>query len=62
MGVPGSSLLGYTMHWNVGELWSGGAYGLEGSVMTTVAVMILFFVVQRAIPAKDAPEVFPEAI
>jgi hypothetical protein len=62
MGVPGSSLVGYTMHWNAGELWSGGAYGLEGSLMTTVAVVVLFFVVQRAIPAKDVPEVFPEAL
>jgi uncharacterized protein len=58
MGVPGSSLLGYRLHWNVGDVWSGGDYGLEGSVMTTVAVVVLFFVVQRAIPAKDAPDVF----
>lgn len=58
MGVPGGSLLGYTLRWNVGELWSGGAYGLEGSVMTTVAVAVLFFVIRRVIPAKDAPEAF----
>lgn len=49
MGVPG-----YALHWSAGDLWSGGAYGFEGSVLTTVIVVVLFFVLRRAIPARDA--------
>ena len=26
---------GYTLEWNVGVLWSGGGYGVEGSLLTT---------------------------
>ncbi len=35
---------GYEMTWNAGPLWSGGAYGPEGSVLTTgvLALMGLF--------------------
>jgi membrane protease YdiL (CAAX protease family) len=53
MGVPGSALVSYELHWNASEIWSGGAYGFEGSVMTTMAVLVLFFVIQRAIPQTD---------
>lgn len=44
---------GYAMHWRTGDLWSGGEYGPEGSVLTTAAVAALFFVVQRVIPSVD---------
>jgi membrane protease YdiL (CAAX protease family) len=49
MGVPG-----YALHWSASDLWSGGAYGFEGSAMTTVAVVVLFFVLRRAIPRRSA--------
>jgi hypothetical protein len=45
---------GYALHWSAGESWSGGAYGFEGSVLTTAAVVILFFVLRRVIPQRDA--------
>ncbi|MGA3028072.1 MAG: CPBP family intramembrane glutamic endopeptidase [Bryobacteraceae bacterium] len=35
IGVP------YTLKWNAGWLWSGGEYGPEGGVLTTVVVLIL---------------------
>ncbi len=36
---------GYEMTWNAGPVWSGGAYGLEGSLLTTgVLVLMLLFV------------------
>ena len=36
---------GYEMTWNAGPLWSGGAYGPEGSLLTTgVLVLMLLFV------------------
>jgi membrane protease YdiL (CAAX protease family) len=48
MGVPG-----YALRWSAGDLWSGGPYGFEGSVLTTAAVVILFFVLRRVIPKRD---------
>ena len=39
---------GYSMHWKVGELWSGGAYGPEGGLLTTVTVVAVFFYLQKA--------------
>jgi membrane protease YdiL (CAAX protease family) len=35
---------GYAMHWKAGDLWSGGAYGPEGSLLTlfVLALLVLF--------------------
>ncbi len=51
----GSNLSGFTMgvtgyglHWKVGELWSGGAYGPEGGLLTTAVVGVLFVFLLRA--------------
>jgi len=41
---------GYTLEWKVGVLWSGGGYGVEGSLLTTAIVVALFFVLQKLIP------------
>ena len=41
-------LTGYALHWSVGNLWSGGDYGPEGSLLTTLSVIVLFWVVTRA--------------
>jgi hypothetical protein len=38
---------GYSLHWKTSELWSGGAYGPEGSILTTAAVVALFFVLHK---------------
>ncbi|MGA3185989.1 MAG: type II CAAX endopeptidase family protein [Bryobacteraceae bacterium] len=38
---------GYALHWSAGDLWSGGGYGPEGSVLTTAIVIVLFFVLHR---------------
>jgi uncharacterized protein len=38
---------GYALHWSAGDVWSGGGYGPEGSVMTTAIVIVLFFVLHR---------------
>lgn len=46
-------VVGYGLRWNKGELWSGGAYGLEGSLMTTIGVVALFFVIKRATARTD---------
>ncbi|HLH43483.1 MAG TPA: type II CAAX endopeptidase family protein [Bryobacteraceae bacterium] len=48
-------LTGYALHWSVGSLWSGGDYGPEGSLSTTLAVIALFWVVAKAVPVAAAP-------
>ncbi len=44
---------GYELHWKASVLWSGGSYGLEGSVFTSFAVIALFFVLHRVVPESD---------
>jgi membrane protease YdiL (CAAX protease family) len=43
-------LTGYGLRWRAGDLWSGGGYGPEGSVLTTGIVAALFFVLERVTP------------
>jgi membrane protease YdiL (CAAX protease family) len=38
---------GYALHWKTSDLISGGAYGPEGSLLTTGVVVMLFFVIHR---------------
>ena len=47
---------GYTLQWNVNVFWSGGNYGVEGSALTTLIVVALFFGIQKLIPPADATE------
>jgi hypothetical protein len=47
-------LTGYALRWSAGSLWSGGDYGPEGSLTTTLAVIALFWVVSRV---GDRPRV-----
>jgi membrane protease YdiL (CAAX protease family) len=37
----------YKYQWDLGPLWSGGAYGPEGGVLTTIFVVALFFLLAR---------------
>jgi hypothetical protein len=48
---------GHTLRWSVGELWSGGAYGPEGGVLTTAIVFVLFYVLFRWGPTDERREV-----
>ncbi len=40
-------LTGHTLEWRASELWSGGDYGPEGSVLTLLVVVVLFFTLHR---------------
>lgn len=44
-------LVGYRLVWKAGDLWSGGSYGPEASLLATVVLLVLFAVVAR-IPVK----------
>ena len=50
------SVTGYTLAWNVGALWSGGGYGVEGSVLTSGIVVALFFVLAKVVPQSEVTE------
>ena len=39
---------GYALHWKIGPVWSGGAYGPEGGVLTSVVVVLLFVYLWKA--------------
>jgi membrane protease YdiL (CAAX protease family) len=41
-------LTGYRLQWNVGPLWSGGDYGPEASILTSVVLFALFLFVWKA--------------
>jgi uncharacterized protein len=41
-------LTGYRMDWTVGSLWSGGEYGPEGSILTSVVLFLLAWFVWKA--------------
>jgi membrane protease YdiL (CAAX protease family) len=47
---------GYTLKWNVAALWSGGDYGVEGSVLTTGIVVALFFALRKLVPSAEHME------
>jgi membrane protease YdiL (CAAX protease family) len=38
---------GYALRWKTSDILSGGAYGPEGSLLTTGVVVVLFFVLHR---------------
>ena len=53
------SLSGYTMEAKGQELWSGGAYGPEGSILTTIVAVMLAIWLWKA-KFGGAPDIEPE--
>jgi CAAX protease family protein len=43
----------YTMQWSAAPIWSGGEYGPEGSLITSIALVFLFLFLWRAPVAKQ---------
>jgi hypothetical protein len=39
---------GYSLHWKIGGLWSGGEYGPEGGLLTSAIVVLLFIFLHKA--------------
>jgi hypothetical protein len=53
---------GYEMSWTAGALWSGGEYGPEASVLTSVVVLLLFAYLWKApIRRQTSPITDPPA-
>jgi len=52
-------LMGHDMQWTVGSIWSGGEYGPEGSVLTTVALGVLALFVWKAPIRKQQSGIVP---
>ncbi len=42
------NMTGSEMYWTAGDLWSGGAYGPEASLLSSVAVVLLFLFLWKA--------------
>jgi hypothetical protein len=47
-------VVGYRLVWKVGDLWSGGTYGPEGSLLASAVLLILFAVVWKIPVRKGA--------
>jgi CAAX protease family protein len=48
-------ITGYSVQWRIPDLWSGGAYGPEGGLLTSAIIVVLFFYLLRApIQHQDA--------
>ncbi len=41
-------LTGYEVAWTAGPLWSGGEYGPEASILTTMSLVLLFLYLRKA--------------
>lgn len=48
-------ITGYSVEWKIGGLWSGGAYGPEGGLLTSVVVIGLFFYLQKVPVQRQEP-------
>lgn len=49
------AITGYSLQWKIGALWSGGAYGPEGGLLTSAVVIALWICLQRLpIQAQEA--------
>jgi uncharacterized protein len=48
-------LTGYALHWRIGSLWSGGAYGPEGGLLTSAVTVLLFLYLWKAPVHRQVP-------
>ncbi len=52
-------LIGHEMVWKAGTLWSGGEYGPEGSLLTSIVLVALALYLWKAPIRRQPSEVFP---
>jgi len=54
-------LTGYALHWKVGSIWSGGAYGPEGGLLTSAVTVLLFLYLWKAPVRRQIPFLLRES-
>jgi uncharacterized protein len=54
-------ITGYALQWKIGALWSGGAYGPEGGLLTSGIIVALLFFLHRAPIQQQEPFLLREA-
>ncbi|MBL8238124.1 MAG: CPBP family intramembrane metalloprotease [Bryobacterales bacterium] len=54
-------LTGYSLEWRASDLWSGGSYGPEGSLLTFLVVVSLFFALHRVPLVQQRLPLMPDA-
>ena len=55
-------MTGYQLSWTAGEMWSGGEYGPEASILTLAVVVLLFVYVWKApVRRQSSPITDPPA-
>jgi len=52
---------GYELIWSTGELWSGGIYGPEASVITSAVIVLLLVVIWKVPVVKGTAWLVPES-
>lgn len=52
---------GYSMHWKISELWSGGDYGPEAGLLTSCALALLFLGLWKAPVKRQATALYRPA-
>jgi membrane protease YdiL (CAAX protease family) len=52
-------LTGYEVKWNVASVWSGGEYGPEAGVLTTIVILVLALYLWKAPIRRQPSEVLP---
>lgn len=55
-------LTGHTLEWRASDLWSGGAYGPEASVLTLLVVGALFYALHRVPLVRQRLPLMPDLI
>jgi hypothetical protein len=48
------NITGYAIEWQVSDRWSGGAYGPEGGLLTTMVLALLFAALRKAPVRRQA--------
>jgi hypothetical protein len=49
------NVTGYAIRWKLPPLWSGGAYGPEGGLLTSAVLVVLFFCLWKAPVRRQRP-------
>jgi hypothetical protein len=52
---------GYELIWRAGDLWSGGLYGPEASVITSMVIVVLLIAISKVPAAKGTAYMVPES-